>query len=98
MLRGSRHLGKILGYSFSPIKFHLSLLGSLASHRTWRHLAATAGTSRKQGVNKPNVCSATGALAPGPDYQQQQQNKKREVARHDINLLNPTGCVMHQQV
>jgi hypothetical protein len=50
MLPGSRHLGKILGYSFSPIKFHLSLLGSLASRRTWRHLAATVGTSRKQGV------------------------------------------------
>jgi hypothetical protein len=31
-------------------KFHLSLLGSLTSRRTWRHLAATVGTSRKQGV------------------------------------------------
>jgi hypothetical protein len=30
--------------------FHLSLLGSLASRRTWRHLTATVGTSRKQGV------------------------------------------------
>jgi hypothetical protein len=26
------------------------LLGSLVSRRTWRHLAATVGTSRKQGV------------------------------------------------
>jgi hypothetical protein len=75
MFRGSRHLGKILGYSFSPIKFHLSPLESLAS-RT-RHLAATVGTSikRGEGVNrvykKPNGCSATGALAPGPDQQQQ---------------------------
>jgi hypothetical protein len=79
MLRGSRHLGKILGYSFSPIKFHLSLLGSLAaSSRTWRHLAATVGTSRKQGVrvyNKPDGCSATGALAPGPDLQQKSYNQ-----------------------
>jgi hypothetical protein len=49
-VRGSRHLGKILGYSFSSNKFHLSLLGSLASRRTWRHLAATVGTCRKQGV------------------------------------------------
>jgi hypothetical protein len=32
-----------------PLKFHLSL-GSLASRRTWRHLAATVGTSIKQGV------------------------------------------------
>jgi hypothetical protein len=49
MLRGSRHLGKILGYFFSPFKFHLSLLGSLESRRTWRHLAVTVGTSRKRG-------------------------------------------------
>jgi hypothetical protein len=67
MLRGSRHLGKILGYSFLPIKFHLSLLGSLASLRTWRHLAATVNRVYK----KPNGCSATGALAPGPEQQQQ---------------------------
>jgi hypothetical protein len=33
-----------------PLKFRLSLLGSLASRRTWRHLAATVGTSRKQGI------------------------------------------------
>jgi hypothetical protein len=56
MLRGSRHLGKILGYSFLPIQFHLYLLGSLASHRMWKHLAATVGMSRKwggeQGVQK----------------------------------------------
>jgi hypothetical protein len=77
MFHGSGHLGKILGYFFSPIKFHLSLLGSLASHRKWRHLAATVGTSRKRGGGgnrgdkKHNDCSATGALAPGPDQQQQ---------------------------
>jgi hypothetical protein len=47
--------------------FHLSLLGSRASRRTWRHPAETLGTSRKQGYNKPNGCSATGALAPGHD-------------------------------
>jgi hypothetical protein len=81
MLRGSRHLGKILGYSFSPIKFHLSLigslallgclalLGSLASRRAWSHLAATVRTEENRVYNKPNSCSATGALAPGTDHQ-----------------------------
>jgi hypothetical protein len=78
MFPGSRHLGKILGYSFLPIKFHLSLLGSLASRGKWRHLAATVGTSRKrEGVNrvykKPNGFIASRALPPGPDQQQQQQ-------------------------
>jgi hypothetical protein len=34
---------------FSPIKFHLSLLGSLTSHRTWKHLAVTVGTSKTRG-------------------------------------------------
>jgi hypothetical protein len=33
-----------------PLNLHLSLLGSLASRRTWRHLASTVGNSRKQGV------------------------------------------------
>jgi hypothetical protein len=33
-----------------PLNLHLSPLGSLTSHRTWRHLAATVGISRKQGV------------------------------------------------
>jgi hypothetical protein len=28
--------------------------------------------------NKPNGCSATGALAPGPDYQQQQQQQQQQ--------------------
>jgi hypothetical protein len=71
MLRGSRHLGQTLGYSFSPInKFHLSLLGSLASRRTWRHLAATGELLWNRVYNKPNGCSATGALALGLDHQQ----------------------------
>jgi hypothetical protein len=34
---------------FSPIKFHILLLGSLASRRTWRHLAATVGMSKTRG-------------------------------------------------
>jgi hypothetical protein len=62
---GSRHLGTILGYSFSPVKFHLSLLGSLASLMTWRHLATTVGTSRK---TAPGGCtiSLMAAVQPGP--------------------------------
>jgi hypothetical protein len=35
---------------FSPMKFHISLLGFLASRRTFRRLSATVGTSRKRGV------------------------------------------------
>ena len=44
-LRGSRNLGKITGQISRP-QFHLSLLGSLASLRTYRHLAAKVGTSK----------------------------------------------------
>ena len=44
-LSGSRNLGKITGQISRP-QFHLSLLGSLASLRTYRHLAAKVGTSK----------------------------------------------------
>ena len=44
-LRRSRNLGKITGQISRP-QFHLSLLGSLASLRTYRHLAAKVGTSK----------------------------------------------------
>ena len=44
-LRGSRNLGKITRQISRP-QFHLSLLGSLASLRTYRHLAAKVGTSK----------------------------------------------------
>ena len=44
-LRGSRNLGKISVHLSRP-KFHRSLLGSLASLRTYRHLAAKVGTSK----------------------------------------------------
>ena len=47
-LRGSRNLGKITGNISRP-QFHLSLLGSLASLRTYRHLAAKVGTSKGGG-------------------------------------------------
>ena len=47
-LRGSRNLGKITGNISRP-QFHLSLLLSLASLRTYRHLAAKVGTSKGGG-------------------------------------------------
>ena len=47
-LRGSRNLGKITGQISRP-QFHLSLLRSLASFRTYRHLAAKVGTSKGGG-------------------------------------------------
>ena len=54
-LSGSRNLGKITGQISRP-QFHLSLLGSLASLRTYRHLAAKVGKSkggRKQWQTTP---------------------------------------------
>jgi hypothetical protein len=76
MLRESRHLGKILGYSFSPIKCSTSRCSDLSRRvgrgdiwwRQWKHLENMV-------YNKPNGCCATGALAPGPDHQQQQQHE-----------------------
>ena len=47
-LCGSRNLGKITGQISRP-QFHLSLLGSLASLWTSRHLAAKVGTSKGGG-------------------------------------------------
>jgi hypothetical protein len=49
---------------FSPMKFRLSLLGSLASRRTWRHLAATAGTSKTRG-EQGGTTSLKAAVQPG---------------------------------
>ena len=48
-LRGSRNLGKITTRHFSRPQFHLSLLGSLASLRMLRHVAAKVGTSKGGG-------------------------------------------------
>ena len=45
-LRGSRNLGKITTGHLSRPLFHLSLLGSLASLRTQRHVVAKVGTSK----------------------------------------------------
>ena len=47
-LRGSRNLGKITGQISRP-QLDLSLLGSLASLRTYRYLAAKVGTSKGGG-------------------------------------------------
>ena len=47
-LRGSRNLGKITGQISLP-QFHLPLLGSLASLRTYRHLQAKVGKSKGGG-------------------------------------------------
>ena len=52
-LSGSRNLGKITGH-FSRPQFHLSLLGSVASLRTYRHLAAKVGTSKGGGKAMAN--------------------------------------------
>jgi len=45
-LRGSRNLGKITTGHLSRPQFHLSLLGSLASLRTQRHVVTKVGTSK----------------------------------------------------
>ena len=56
-LRGSRNLGNIIGHISRP-QFHLSLLGSLASLRTYRHLAGKAGTSNGGGKAMGNYPQA----------------------------------------
>ena len=53
-LRGSRNLGKITR-NLSRTQFHLSLVGSLASLRTYRHLAAKVGTSETTPKNLPRM-------------------------------------------
>jgi hypothetical protein len=77
MLRGSRHLGKILGYSFSPIKTStsrcLDLSRRVGRGEIWRRQWELL---QNRVYNKPNGCSATGALAPGPDHHKQQHAKK----------------------
>ena len=50
-LRGSQNLVKITGQISRP-QFHLSLLGSLASLRTYRYLAAKDGTSKGGGKQR----------------------------------------------
>ena len=59
-LRGSRKWGKITG-QISRSQFHLSLLGSLASLRTYGHLAKKVGTSKGGGKQ----CQTTPRTCPG---------------------------------
>ena len=65
-LRGSQNLSKITGHHSRP-QFHLSLLGSLASLRMYRHLAAKVGTSKgggKQWQTTPRTCPGCGLSEP----------------------------------
>ena len=52
-ISGSRNLGKITGQISRP-QFHLSLIGSLASLRTYRHLATKVGTFESGESNGKN--------------------------------------------
>ena len=70
-LRGSRNLGKITGQISCP-QFRLSLLGSLASLRTYRHLAVKVGKSKGRGKqwqttpkNLPRMQCARAILVTG---------------------------------
>ena len=65
-LSRSRNLGKITGQISHP-QFHIWLLGSFASLRTYRHLAAKVGTSKgggKQWKTTPRTCP--GCSVPEP--------------------------------
>ena len=65
-LRGGRNLGKSYRTISRP-QFHFSLLGSLASLWTYRHLEAKVGTSkggRKQWQLPPRTCP--GCSVPEP--------------------------------
>jgi hypothetical protein len=76
MKHGSRHLGKITGQHSCP-QFHLSLLWSVASYgcggtwrRKWKCLKITGGQGSH---NKPTGCGASGAYAPGPDDEEEEE-------------------------
>jgi len=50
---------------------------------TWRRLAAEVGTSKIMGVqqshNKPTSCGASGAYAPGPDDEEEENHVKHSL-------------------
>jgi len=54
-LRGSRNFGKITGHLSHP-QFHLSLLGSLASLRTWRRKWECLKAGESNGKLPPRTC------------------------------------------
>jgi hypothetical protein len=67
-----RNFGKITGHHPRP-QFHLSLLGALALLGTWRHLAATVGTSKGRGMQwqtTPKTCPECSMPEPyrSPDW------------------------------
>ena len=76
--------------TLSLTKFHLSLLGSLASLQAWRHLAAKVGTTKTEGgigsYNKPQGCSTSVALATGPNDEEEEEEKKKKKRRYMIDL------------
>ena len=78
MKRGSRYLGKITGQQSRP-QFHLSLLGSLASYgrggaKRWKWERLKSQEGGGQGShNKPISCGASGAYAPGPDDEEEEE-------------------------
>jgi hypothetical protein len=94
MLRGSRHLGKILGYLSRPLS-STSRCSVISRHvgrgdiwrRQWELL-------ENRVYNKLNGCSASAALAPGPDYQQQQQQQQQQLFNLIHNILSPV-CAVH---
>jgi hypothetical protein len=95
MFRGSRYLGKILGYSFSPIKFHLSLLGSLASLITWRHLAATVGASRKRGGGETGgTKSLMAAVQPRPWLRALVNNNNKNNVLCHVCVIDKYDCTL----
>jgi hypothetical protein len=75
MKYGSEHLGKITGQHSRP-QFHLSLLGSIASHgrgdtwrQKWERLTITGGQGSH---NKTIGYGASRAYAPGPDKKEEE--------------------------
>jgi hypothetical protein len=92
MLRGSMHLGKILGYTFSPIKFTPQaawIPRRVGRGDIWRRQWELL---EDRVYNKPNGCSATGALTPGPDHHH--QHLVRLVTSYDVaSIVTPYSAV-----
>jgi hypothetical protein len=76
MQRGSQNLGKITGQHSRP-QFHLSLLGSLTSYGRggswWQKWERLKSRGEQGSHNKPIGCGASGAYAPGPDDEEEEE-------------------------